>query len=738
MLKRISKIAISMVLVIAICLTTCTSAFAAISQKKYISDIIVCQAANADEAKKELEKDGYKLLSNENISETLPDGMYFGYKTTLNPEEAITDISAMNMTGKYSFADYEVLLKNMKEDVAATVDGLIPMITAFRENYNAENPVAVEVHGILNKFLEDDSAKSLGDYLLTCDLADTTDLTKVFMQAYAPFVLDIQQLLFIAGENDSDKTWIEKMASSDPDSVVDLYMDSYPTPSKAFQALASDYGKAAEDFELTWDNLYEILQDTTDTYFSEKNGSVELNEKALTEQFNEAEENSKSEINNEMSDEEIIESIEKINESSKTFDSFGDAGLVDYLASLEYNDGTMLDFFMRPFDEVDEIELYTLAYYMGKDLTAQLSNVGLLQTLSRILVDGNSASADKFNEINKAFEKIEKISIYDGVDRSLFENGVALTGPSVEKFVSSGKNWSDDLFSRIFRPTDDFKWKDYFAFYVLPTVASTIVYASLFLVNHAMRKVIEKSCTEVAKNVVKGSLIYNDHGKKLAQDYIYNHMMGYFAYGKGLVARSSLAYRIVAGIRCAFFVLTIAMTVASIAMLIVTIFFSKESDVKYDAIPNHIVDTVSTEHGDDYVAYDFVKNTQGSAADLNNYKGKKGWLVLYYTKDQSAGAPITTDFKIVKNSENAPLDYDGISVFGEKNAANITSVDFTGVKDSVGGTYIYFSRGDISTVGSVFTNGYIAIALGVGACAGMIIGILTSKIRYNKKKKALA
>lgn len=741
MLKKISKIAISIILVIAICLTTFTSAFAASNQTKYISDIIVCSAASAEEAETELKAHGYKLLSNENLNESLAEGMYIGYKTTTNPHEAITDIAAMNMTGKYSFADYDILLQNMKEDVASTIDGLIPMITAYRENYNAKNPIAVEVHGILNKFLEDDSAKSMGDYLLTCDLADTTDLTKVFMQGYSAFILDIQQLLFLAGENDSDKNWIEKMASSDPDAVVDLYMDSYPTPNKAVSALAADFGKAAEDLELTWDNLYEILQNTSDTYFSEKNGSVELNEKVLTEQLNEAEENSNVEINDNMSEDEVIESLEKINDSSETYDSIGDANLVAYLASLEYNDGTMLDFFMRPFDEVDDMELYTLAYYMGKELTAQLSNVGLSQTLSRILVDGKNASSEKFAELNKTFDKIEKISIYDGVDRSLFENGVALTGSSVEKYVASGKNWSDDLFSRIFQPSDDFKWKDYFAFYILPTAASAIIYTSLFFINHAMRVAIEKGSTEVAKNVAKSvsdGLIYTDLGKKMAQKYINKHMFGFFAYGKGLVARSSLAYRIVAGIRCAFFILTIAMTVVSIVMLVVTIFKSKESVTKYEAIPNHIVDTISTKNSDDYIAYNFVKNTLGSAADLNNYKGKNGWLVLYYTKDSSAGAPITTDFKVVKGSANAPLDYENVRIFGEKSAANVTSQDFTGVKDSAGGTYMYFSRGNVSTISSVFSNGYLAVALGIGACVGILVGTLSSKISYNKKKKVLA
>ncbi|MCF0120532.1 MAG: hypothetical protein HUJ65_02745 [Oscillospiraceae bacterium] len=357
------------------------------------------------------------------------------------------------------------------------------------------------------------------------------------------------------------------------------------------------------------------------------------------------------------------------------------------------------------------------------------------------MVDGDTASSDRFKEINNSFSKIENISIYDGVDRSLFENGVALTGPTVSKFTSSGKNWSDDLFSRLFSPTEEYKWTDYLAFYLLPTLGSALIFSGLVLTNFVIEKIIIRCSSEVVRSAAKNieKLIIVNTREQLERGVMRNHFFRYMAYGKGLFIRGeSMLYRIVAAVRCAFFVLTIAMTIVSIVMLFVTIFEDGESGpAKYDPVPNHIVDTVSTKHGDDYIAYNYVKNTLGSAGDLNNYIGRSGWLMLYYTKDRAAGEPITDDFRVVKGSSNPPLDYEGISIFGSTNAANITSEEYTGVKDPTGGTYIYFSRGNSYATGSAISGGYLAIVIGLGVCGGILIGTISSRIS-SKKKKALA
>ncbi len=736
MLKKSLRACVTVILALTICATTCINAFAASAKASYISDIVLCSAASSKEAETKLREQSYKLLTSDSLNNYLPEGMYLGYKSTANPDEAITDISAMNMNGRYSFSDYEVLLEKMKEDVSATVKGLIPMITSYRENYNSGAAVAREVHHILNVYYEDDSGKKMGDYLLTCDLDDTTDITKVFMQSNSAFIVNIQQLLFLAGESDADRAWIEKMASEDPEVLIDMYMDSYPTPNRAYRALAADYGDIADTMSLTWNNFYENLSKVKSEYFVENGGVLEFNEKAADAKAEALSKESSSEIGENLTNEQFTEAVDQNAKAAEVFDCASDIALIDYLGGIEYGDGTMLTFFMRDIDEVDETELYTLAYFMGDSLAAQIANVGVQQVVSRTVLDGDKTTKESFSTINACIDGAELISMYDGVDRSLFENGVALTGATVSKYTSSGKDWSEGLFGRIFQPGGEFKWSDYFTFYIAPMLGSFILWFGTHIGNVLLDGAVSKM------TVAANADVLTKKAAALGYELIYEapvyertgSVFGFLAFGKGSLSSQSMAFRVLRFFKIGFFFLTAVLTVVSIVMLFVTIFSSDETGpAEYSPIPNHIVDTVSTDHGDDYVAYSCVKNLNGSAGDLNNYVGKNGWLVLYYTKDSSAGAPITTNMKVVKGSTNSPLDYENVTMFGEASAINLSSKDYTGVDDTANGTYLYFGRGSVSTAGSVLLNGRLALSAGAGAVFGAIIGALLQKPKRKKE-----
>ncbi len=728
-MKKIFSSLISVVLAFAICSSTCSSAFAATNKEEYISDVVLCSASSADEAKKKLEKQGYELMSSDAVSNS---GMYIGYKSTTDPSEAVTGISAMNMDGNYSFSDYEVLLNQMKENVSATVEGLLPMIAAYRTNYKNGSALAVTVHDVLNKFYEDDSKSNMGDFLLECDLKDTTDITKVFMQGYSSFIVDIQQLLFIAGENSGDQKWIEKMAKSDEDYLLDTYIDSYPTPNKAYQALVADYGNAADTIRTTWNTFYENLAKIKKEYF--KDDSLKINDDVVDEKLDTAE---KTEVNltDDMSDQEKADAITDSSDAMTVTDNLIDVNLIDYLGGIEYGDGTMLDFFMRDESEVDDTELYTLAYYMGKNRSAQVNNVGLQQVVSRSLVDGDNADQSMLDDVIKSLEGFDQVSIYEGVDRALFEDGVALTGATIKKSTASGSSWWDGLFSRAFTSDSEYMWYDLLALYVLPTVASTLIWTGLHigttLYDSSLRatecmkisfKSFEKATEEGAGMAARNELVNIKYTPK---------SLGYAAYGKGAIA-NGVGFKIACVFKAAFFVLSIALAVATLVKVFINL--NADTSKAYTQVPSRIVDTVSTDNGDDYVAYTAVENLESKAGDLYNYKGKNGWLVLYTTKDKSVGAPLKTDMKIVKGSTNAPLDYENVCLFGSSDAIDLTSKKYTSVKDSANGTYMYFSRGDVSTTGSVISGGNLAIAIGGGAVVGIVIDMFFQKAKGKKKK----
>ena len=93
---------------------------------KYVSDIVISYASSKEKAEKELGPD--YIVLDKNFNDGMSGNSWIGYTTTDDEDEAITDIKAMPMDGKYSTSDYEVLLKNQKHVIEIQLDAVIPSI----------------------------------------------------------------------------------------------------------------------------------------------------------------------------------------------------------------------------------------------------------------------------------------------------------------------------------------------------------------------------------------------------------------------------------------------------------------------------------------------------------------------------------------------------------------------------------------------------------------------------------
>ena len=71
----------------------------AASGGKYVSEVYVAYGKNADDAKKTLNDKGYTPVDG-NLNEGGKTYAMLGYKTTDDPQQAITDLSVMNMNGE--------------------------------------------------------------------------------------------------------------------------------------------------------------------------------------------------------------------------------------------------------------------------------------------------------------------------------------------------------------------------------------------------------------------------------------------------------------------------------------------------------------------------------------------------------------------------------------------------------------------------------------------------------------
>ena len=159
-------------------------------------------------------------------------------------------------------------------------------------------------------------------------------------------------------------------------------------------------------------------------------------------------------------------------------------------------------------------------------------------------------------------------------------------------------------------------------------------------------------------------------------------------------------------------------------------------DPTEEAVPHHLLAAVDAAYGEDYVYYASVKDQNGEAADVNNHEGDKsiGWLVLYQTREKSAGNPILAKNLRVQTGSNS-VDEDGafVHLFDQLGALNLTDPRFTGANDSVNGTYVLFSHDTSAFAGSAISGGALALCAVGGLIVGAVGGVL---LGGHKKKKA--
>lgn len=364
-------------------------------------------------------------------------------KETDNPEEAITDLSVMNMTGKFSYSDYKQIMKQNREKIKETIDGFAPVIAEFQSNYEAENPKALAAYESLNVFKDDDSGKLMGDYLLEYDFSEDAEkkMTDTFMQANAKYILTIMELTSFAGD-DSDDTMIDRVTQIGPDGIQKKYSKAYPTVAKANQDMAAEYGETAMAILNDWNSVYNYILDAEKELV--KPAELEDDEPVFTIDFEESTEINVADYKNLDADEkELLESINDLTDNLETTTDIIDCELYDMLFSTEYGDGTMLDFFKRPASEVKKEELYPFVDAMSEGQRSQVEMNGLKTTLISAFTEleaGTEESENAVKEVEEIAGSFDAVSIFEGVDRSAFEEGVAFTSAATEHENLTGES----------------------------------------------------------------------------------------------------------------------------------------------------------------------------------------------------------------------------------------------------------------------------------------------------------
>ena len=355
---------------------------------KYISEIRIGMGSTPDQAKKELEEGGYTILKDDtgnyadlNVDagskSLLKEGptdkiVYLGYKTTSDPEQAITDIAAINMgvddsSRPYSVDDYNVLMKKaMESQIKPFVDRFIATLEEYRENYKKPKDTlnhirADHMRQMLNRLTDDDTGKPVGDLLLNktkYEMGDTAynalsdaekknhaDILTILMQANGQATLTMETLLTKATDT-SDDTWIDRLADTTLDDLTERIQSEDPNLSSASDvnaALDRKYYDKAKQLLEKWKPFHDEImkkEDTIDELADDQervDGIIEKAKKIGGDDISESE-------------------AETIKEAGRTLlDQVYDlrsVGICEYLGSITYNDGTLLDFFSEDYSEI--------------------------------------------------------------------------------------------------------------------------------------------------------------------------------------------------------------------------------------------------------------------------------------------------------------------------------------------------------------------------------------------------
>ena len=731
-MKHISKTIIAILLALIMGLIIPTQVFANIPD--YISEIKIAMGSTVAKAEKDL--NGYTILKCDNKTVDLnykagsdergskgDKVVLLGYKTTKNRKEAITDLALMNMKGGFSVEDYEMLMETqLKTQIIPFIERFQAAIDEYRENYNskikANKQRAQYLHDVLNKLTDDDTGKPLGDLFLNetkFEMGDEAynklsdeekknhaDILTIFAQANSKATLIIENLLTRAADTE-DTTWLERCADTTYEDLID---QTGMSPKQARKEVAKLFDDTANDFLGKWNAFRNELLN----YDNALKTVNDYDEKALNEALNAVEG-----LGDNSSESEVSEALDKAIKANDMFVDYIKAKQIviirEKLESIPYLDGTMLDYFLREYSDVEDniTLLYPLAASLSEGQKTGVEFVSLRE-FAMVAIDSEEGYHDE------TLDEIKEASIYDGVDRGIYQKGgVGLTNDALRQ--EADKN--------AFTPVRDSKITDILV-YITYGLAGTAIATGItaFKLAHSLADLENSAATMTGVQ-------FNA------------------AYTKLLTS-----FKVIRGISIGF-------AIASMIFLFAITFADIEEtkayyNVEFAPIPRYMIDEK------DLVAYNskgekiilknqtaYYKavecnrtessemwNSVGNCADMNGDVGSQ-WLALYAAKNENEEPILADSLKVVLSDDKVPADYTtGIHMFGSEAAFNLNAYPYSW-NEKARSTYIYFNRDDGTNNGSaaasVFSGGSLFAAAGSGLILGALITLFATKIIKKEK-----
>ena len=760
-MKRLSQSILAVFLAVLMGILPTVRVFAAETESPdYISEVKIFMGDYSA-----AEAEGFTLLKDGNgpvdLNQNAGGGLgskgekvvYLGYKTTKNRSEAITDLALMNMKGGYDVAEYEAMFDTyIKSQINPLADKFVAMIKEYRQNISRSHPNSIHAYysrNILDKFIDDDTGKGLGQlflnetkYEMGLDaynaLSDSqkkgvADLITILAQSNGKATLTIANLLARACDT-NDTTWIERFEDITYDDLVE---QTGLTPTDAKKQLAKFYDDDAQQILDMWDAFATELSEYDSAVEKAEGADLETARLELENQAKVIRALKKLEANDDRIRGYVRAYEEYMAEYIETMTAIQTVCVYEYLENEEYGDGTMLDFFLRPSDEVDTDEIYPLVASLTPGQQAGLSFISIKELVSMTIIDNEEYE-------NAEYDFIDEVSIYEGVDRGIYEpGGVALTSDARRAGI-----------------TEEMEDKSVFSTWTISMMTVTgiatvalAVSAAGWIENAVKVSQIEAKIAATPMTYGASDTFLMIDGQQVFQAEELSSEEIALKFNSG-IDRFTSASKLCRG-------LTIGLGIGVIILAGVTAYFAWEDmkayyNVDFTPIPHYMVDEK------DIIGYNkkgekvMLKNQSayykavecnrtesdefykvlGNRADMNGDVGKQ-WLALYSVKKNLMEPILASSLKVVKGNAQIPAGYEtGIHMFGTEAAFNLNSslYDWNDDAESV---YIYFQTDDTaaSTTGSNFTAGTLALSGGAGLALGSVITALAMKTKKTSDKK---
>ena len=427
-----------------------------------------------------------------------------------------------------------------------------------------------------------------------------------------------------------------------------------------------------------------------------------------------------------------------------------EAQIFDVLEDTDYSDGTMLDFFMQETDEVenDTSVLYPLIASLSAGQKAGLDFITLRDLMLIAL-----SEPEHYGDMS--LDSLEKTSVYEGVDRAIFEKGgVALTSDAIRS----------DALTRMTARFEDSSFSPW-------TIALAAVTAVSF---------VALAASGISWGVFKYKASYFDRLLNAPKDAWQQDAIFESLKEKGIqykievpvpeygpnATKNVWINEIYDSKAAVAKYLTAGLTVAFIILASVTIYLGYQDmkahyNVDFTPIPHYMVEekdiTAYNENGEKIVVqnqsayYKAVESNRkkgddyygdiGNCADMNGCVNPQ-WLALYYAKNEAMTPILADSLKVVVGSAEVPQGYEtGIHMFGEKAAFNLNNKLYCW-NQKAKSVMVYFktekaAASAAGTTGSNFTGGNLALAGVAGLAVGAVAAAICTKA-VGKKKKAAA